>query len=191
MLLSICVYCGSAKGTNPAYQTSAEEVGKFLADNKIRLVYGGGNVGLMGVVSDTAMAHGGEVVGIIPRFLLEREVGHKEITELRVVESMHERKEMMASLADGFLVLSGGIGTLEELFEVFTWRQLDLHQKPIGILNTNGYYNFLISFLENAVTQGFLHESALAYVLIETDAQTLLQKMLAYRPSQAFDKDKI
>jgi uncharacterized protein (TIGR00730 family) len=123
--------------------------------------------------------------------LLEREVGHKEITELRVVESMHERKEMMASLADGFLVLSGGIGTLEELFEVFTWRQLDLHQKPIGILNTNGYYNFLISFLENAVTQGFLHESALAYVLIETDAQTLLQKMLAYQSSQAFDKDKI
>ncbi len=177
MLHSLCVYCGSKKGVNPAYQASAEALGKLLATNHIRLVYGGGNVGLMGIIADAVLACGGTVTGVIPRFLMDWEVGHTELTVLRVVETMHERKDMMASLSDGFIVMAGGIGTLEELFEVFTWRQLQLHQKPIGILNTDGYYDFLISFLENSVMQGFLQESVLQSLIIETEPETLLEKM--------------
>lgn len=191
MLHSICVYCGSQKGVNPAYKIAAEVLGKRMAEQDLKLIYGGGNIGLMGVIADSVLAYGGEVVGVIPRFLVEREVGHTNLTELRMVESMHERKEIMATLADGFMIMAGGIGTLEELFEVFTWRQLHLHAKPIGILNTDGYYDFLISFLENSVAQGFLDASALDYLLIETEPEILLNKMLAYQPSKAFDKEKI
>jgi len=191
MLKTICVYCGSQTGKSLAYQTSAETLGKLLAENGTRLVYGGGNVGLMGIIAETVLACGGEAVGVIPRFLVEREVGHAGLTELRMVESMHERKEIMASLADGFIIMSGGIGTLEELFEVFTWRQLELHQKPIGILNTEGYYDSLLEFLKNSVEQGFLQASALDYLLVETDATVLFNKMLAHQTSHNFDRDKI
>jgi len=191
MLKTICVYCGSQTGKSLAYQTSAETLGKLLAENGTRLVYGGGNVGLMGIIAETVLACGGEAVGVIPRFLVEREVGHAGLTELRMVESMHERKEIMASLADGFIIMSGGIGTLEELFEVFTWRQLELHQKPIGILNTEGYYDSLLEFLKNSVEQGFLQASALDYLLVETDATVLFNKMLAHQTSRNFDRDKI
>jgi hypothetical protein len=191
MLSSICVYCGSQKGVNLAYQTTTQEIGTLLAEKGIRLIYGGGNIGLMGIVANAVLDAGGTVTGVIPRFLVEREVGHIELTELRMVESMHERKETMASLADGFIILSGGIGTLEELFEVFTWKQLHLHQKPIGILNIAGYYDSLIAFLHHSVAQGFLQAEALAYLIIETEPQRLIDKMLAYQPKKEFDKDKI
>jgi uncharacterized protein (TIGR00730 family) len=191
MLKNICVYCGSQKGQNLAYQTATEEVGRLLSAQGIRLIYGGGNVGLMGIIAETVLANGGEVVGVIPRFLVEREVGHAGLTELRMVESMHERKEIMASLAEGFLILPGGIGTLEELFEVFTWKQLNLHQKPIGILNIDGYYDALLAFLTHSVHEGFLQASALDYLLVATSPEVLLRKMLAYQPSHEFDKDKI
>ncbi len=191
MLQSICVYCGSQKGANLAYQTATEMFGKLMAEQSIRLIYGGGNVGLMGIVAESVMVHGGEAVGVIPRFLVEREVGHTGLTQLHVVESMHERKELMASLADGFVILPGGIGTLEELFEVFTWKQLNLHNKPIGILNVAGYYDALLAFLQHSVAQGFLQEDTLSYLLVETNPAILLQKMLAYQPTRAFDKEKI
>ena len=191
MLHTICVYCGSQNGTNLAYQTTAEEFGKLLAENSIRLVYGGGNVGLMGIIAESVLAHQGEVVGVIPKFLVALEVGHANLTELRMVESMHERKETMASLADGFVILPGGIGTLEELFEVFTWKQLKLHQKPIGILNVDGYYDALLTFLRHSVAQGFLSQSTLDCLLVADNVPTLFNMMMAQEAARDFERDKI
>src|SRR5687768_3375935 len=150
ILQRICVFCGSSTGSNPAYRHVADGLGRAIARSGRRLVYGGGNVGLMGVVADAALADGGEVTGVIPRHLVEREVAHAGLSELRVVDSMHQRKQSMADLSDAFIVLPGGLGTLEEFFEVWTWGQLGLHRKPYGLLNVAAYFDPLLTFLDHA-----------------------------------------
>lgn len=153
---SICVYCGSNFGNAPAYRTAAEELGRAMVARGQTLIYGGGNVGLMGVVADTVMQGGGEVIGVIPRSLLEREVGHRGVTRLEVVETMHERKTRMAELCDAFIAMPGGWGTLEELAEAATWTQLGIHRKPVGLLNILNFYDPFLAYLDNAVAAGFI-----------------------------------
>ena len=153
---NICVFCGSSQGKNPVYLKAAKRLGQAIVDHKLRLIYGGGNIGLMGTIANEVMTLGGEVIGVIPGFLVEKEVGNIDLTELIVVESMHERKHKMAHLADGFIAMPGGFGTLEELAEVLTWVQLELIKKPVGVLNVNGYYDLLISQLDHMVAEGFL-----------------------------------
>ena len=159
----LCVFCGSSSGHDPAYAALAAQLGKTLADRRIGVVYGGGRVGLMGVLADAALAAGGEVIGVIPKPLLDREHGHRGLTDLRVVDSMHERKALMVELADGFVALPGGIGTLEELFEVWTWAQLGMHEKPCGLIDVGGFFAPLIGFLDQVVattTRGMLAVAA-------------------------------
>ena len=158
MIKSICVFCGSAIGANPSYSAAAHDLGVELAHNHIRLVYGGGSVGLMGLIADSALKHGGEVVGIIPKTLTQRELGHDHLTELHVVETMHDRKAMMAELSDAFVTMPGGFGTYEELFEVISWAQLGIHSKPILLLNVDGYFDLLIQMIEHSVSQGYIRQ---------------------------------
>jgi uncharacterized protein (TIGR00730 family) len=188
--LSLCLYCGSNAGTNPAYVEAAAELGRFLAQGQMRLVYGGGRVGLMGAAADACMQAGGEVLGIIPDFLLRHEVGHTELTELQVVSTMHERKMRMAESADAFCILPGGLGTLEELFEVLTWRQLGLHQKPIILLNVAEYWQPLLSLIEHQAEAGFLRSEHLSYLRCISQVPELEEVLEAYLPRQgpqAFD----
>ena len=166
--MRICVFCGSAVGKNPAYQAAAREFGTLLARREIGLVYGGGRVGLMGAVADATIAAGGHVIGIIPRFLLDREIGHAGLPDLRVVETMHERKALMASLADAFVALPGGMGTLEELFEILTWGQIGLHRKPSILLDVEGYYRPLLALLDHAADEEFLRRDHRAMVSVAT-----------------------
>jgi uncharacterized protein (TIGR00730 family) len=175
---SICVYCGSKPGTNPLYVQSAVAVGQWIAKHGGQLIYGGGSGGLMGQVADATLAAGGRVVGIIPRALVEKEWAHQGCTELHVVENMHERKRMMAERADAFVALPGGIGTLEELFEVWTWRQLRYHDKPIGLLNTAGYYDGLLAFLHQAVAQQFLGDWQMGLVKALPAVEPLLTELV-------------
>jgi uncharacterized protein (TIGR00730 family) len=161
---SLCVYCGSKPGTNPLFTQAAVEVGQWIASHGGQLVYGGGSGGLMGTVADATLAAGGRVVGIIPKALVEKEWAHHGCTELHIVENMHDRKRMMAERADAFVALPGGIGTLEELFEVWTWRQLGYHDKPIGLLNSAGYYDGLLAFMHHAVASQFLGDSQMGLV---------------------------
>jgi uncharacterized protein (TIGR00730 family) len=166
-LRRLCVFCGSASGVRPEYADVARELGTTLAERGVGVVYGGASVGLMGVVAEAVLAAGGEAIGVIPQALVDREVAHSGLSELHVVGSMHERKALMAGLADAFVALPGGIGTLEELFEVFTWRQLGLHDKPIALLDVAGYWAGLAAFLEHAEAEGFLrpgHRRALLHV---------------------------
>jgi uncharacterized protein (TIGR00730 family) len=156
---SVCVYCGSAKGARPRYAAVARELGRELAAHRIRLIYGGGGIGLMAEVADAVMAAGGEVVGVIPELLQKREKGHRGITELRVVASMHARKNLMFELADAFVILPGGFGTLDEAFEMLTWRQLEMHDKPILFLNMDGYWDPLDRLIEHFIREGFVRES--------------------------------
>ena len=181
-LRRVCVYAGSSPGARPVYRTAAEGLGRLLAGRGIGVVYGGGNVGLMGALADAAMDAGGEVTGVIPRALLEREVGHRGVTTLRVVESMHERKALMADLSDGFVALPGGIGTLEELVEMHTWAQLGFHVKPIGVLDVAAFYRPLGAFLDHAVTERFLRAEHRATLLIDEDPAALLGRMEAWEP---------
>ena len=178
----ICVFCGSARGVDPAYAEAARLTGTALARRGLGLVYGGGHVGLMAVVADAALAAGGEVIGVIPDALAARELAHTGVTDLRIVGSMHERKALMASLSDGFIALPGGYGTLEELCEVLTWAQLGLHPKPCGLLNTRGYFNHLLALFDHAVTEGFLLPVHRALVLEETDPEALFDRLAAYQP---------
>lgn len=179
--MKLCVYCGSSRGKNDSYKILAIELGKTFAARNIGLVYGGGRVGLMGIIAETVMQHGGEVTGIIPQFLNESEgIAFDSITNVQVTDSMHARKAIMYDLADGFIALPGGYGTLDELFETVTWAQLGLHQKPIGILNTNGYYNHLIAHLELMVEEGFLSTKNRNMLLIADNLTDLLAKMAAY-----------
>lgn len=178
----ICVFCGSRSGTKPAYQAAAEALGKLLAERGIELIYGGGNVGLMGVVADACLAAGGKVVGVIPRALLEWEVGHQGLTRLEVVDSMHTRKARMAELADGFIALPGGLGTFEELFEVLTWAQLGFHNKPVALLNVDDYYQPLIQLMERGVDEGFMKQENRGLLLVEDTLSGLLRAMSAYHP---------
>lgn len=180
---SILVYCGANVGKNPAFREVAEALGKRFAEENIRLVYGAGSVGLMGVVADAVLANGGEVTGVIPDFLVKMEVGHKGLSEIHIVESMHERKALMEKLCDGIITLPGGFGSIDELFEILTWAQLGLHQKPIGILNVNGFYDFLLKQLEVMVEEGFLKQESCDLLLVADNIDDLLQKMANYQPT--------
>jgi uncharacterized protein (TIGR00730 family) len=174
---SVCVFCGSSPGAQSVYADAAREMGRTLANRRIRLIYGGGHVGLMGVLADAAMAAGGDVIGVITEGLQLREVGHKGLADLRVVPSMHERKALMASLSDAFIALPGGAGTLDELFEAWTWTQLGIHRKPIGVLNTAGYYDPLLTFLSRAVAERFIRADDFAAVVVEPDPAPLLDRL--------------
>lgn len=179
----ICVFCGSNHGTRPAYRAAAINVGELLASRGIGLVYGGSNVGLMGVVADTVLAGGGEVVGVIPRGLVEKEVAHRNLTDLRIVGSMHERKALMVELADGFLALPGGFGTFDELCEVLSWAQLGLHTKPVALLNVEGYFDPLLAMFDHATSEGMLRPEHRAMVLEVREPEEALRKMAAHRPA--------
>jgi uncharacterized protein (TIGR00730 family) len=181
-LSSICVYAGSSPGARPAYADAARALGEVIAGRGLGLVYGGGDVGLMKVVADAAMGAGGAVTGIIPRTLLEREIGHGALTELLVVETMHERKLAMAERADAFIALPGGIGTVEELVEVLTWTQLGVHDKPCAVLDVEGYWQPLLALLDHAVTERFLPEKHREMLLSDTDPQALLDALEAWQP---------
>ena len=178
----VCVFCGSNNGSNPAYIQASKAVGAILARRGHELVYGGGRVGLMGMVADTALAAGGTVIGVIPESLFKKEVAHQGLTDLRVVSSMHERKALMAELSDGFIALPGGFGTFEEFCEILTWAQLGLHQKPCGILNVEGYYDPLLTLFDFAMTENFLHPDHRALVLVEDRIEILLDSMTSYQP---------
>jgi uncharacterized protein (TIGR00730 family) len=181
-LSSVCVFCGSNGGADPAYLTAAEEVGSGLARRGIRVVYGGGRVGLMGALADSARGAGGEVVGVMPQALVDREIGHTGIDDLRVVDTMHERKALMVELADAFVALPGGIGTLEELFEVYTWAQLGIHAKPLALLDVAGYYEPLAAFLDHAVAQRFLRAETRAMLSIADSLDEVLETFERWRP---------
>ena len=180
--LSICVYCGSRPGELPAYADAARAVGHEIGRRRWRLVYGGGRAGLMGVVADAALASGAAVVGVIPQSLMERELGHPGLTELHVVETMHQRKMMMAGRSDAFLALPGGIGTFEELFEVWSWRQLGYHDKPLGLLNVGGYYDALLAFLEQSKAKGFMTPAQTDLLQVGADPLALLEHLGALAP---------
>ena len=178
----ICVFCGSSMGARPEYAEAARATGRLIAQRGLGLVYGGGEVGLMGVLANAAMAAGGEVIGVIPEALMRMEVSHPELTALHVVNTMHERKAMMADLSDAFIALPGGIGTLEELFEVWTWGQLGIHPKPLGFLDVDGYYGHLHTFLDHSVSEGFLKDRHRAMTAVESDPAALLNRLNAYVP---------
>lgn len=177
----ICVYCGSSPGKNPAYSQAAVKLAQALCERNIGLVYGGAAVGVMGTIANAVLAAGGEAVGVIPKALALKEVAHDSLSELHVVASMHERKAMMADLADGFIALPGGWGTLEEIFEILTWAQLGFHDKPCGLLNIEGYYDGLIGFLENSFDQQFVNELCRPMLMKAREPQTLLDKFATYR----------
>ncbi len=177
----VCVYCGSSPGKDPSHREAGENLGALLAARGIGLVYGGGNVGLMGIIADATLRAGGEVIGVIPSALMDKELGHTGVTKLHVTASMHERKQLMADLSDGFIALPGGIGTLEELFETFTWLQLGFHDKPVGLLNVAGFYDHLLVFLRHATAENFMRDAHLESLLVETDADTLLARMARFR----------
>jgi uncharacterized protein (TIGR00730 family) len=173
----LCVYCASSNSVDPHYFEAARQFGILLATLDIGLVYGGGHVGLMGAVADGALDAGGEVIGVITKQLLALEVGHQGCTKLHVVDTMHERKALMASLADGFVALPGGYGTMEELFEVVTWTQLELHDKPVGLLNIRGYYDHLLAWLDHAVGVGFVRSNHKGIIVADEDPQQLIQRL--------------
>lgn len=179
---SICVYCGSNPGRQESYSSAARELAKSLVEREIRLVYGGASVGIMGLIADTVLQLGGQAVGVIPDALLRKEVAHTNLTELHVTQSMHERKTLMAELSDGFIALPGGIGTLEEIFEVWTWAQLGFHKKPCGLLNVEGYFDSLISFLDHTVAEQFVKEQHHSMLIVEHNPDLLLDRFASYKP---------
>ncbi|KAB0665671.1 TIGR00730 family Rossman fold protein [Oryzomonas japonica] len=179
---SICVYCGSNPGRREAYANAARDLAKSLVERNLRLVYGGASVGIMGIVADTVLQLGGEAVGVIPDALMRKEIAHPNLTELHVTRSMHERKTMMAELSDGFIALPGGIGTLEEIFEIWTWAQLGFHAKPCGLLNIAGYYDALIAFLDHTVAEQFVREPHRSMLLVEQAPEALLDRFAGYKP---------
>jgi len=182
-LRRLCVFCGSSRGRRGEYATAAQELAAELARRRIELVYGGGNIGLMGVLADAALEHSVRVTGIIPSALAGKELAHQGIDTLRIVDSMHARKAMMAELSDGFIAMPGGIGTFEEFFEILTWRQLGLHAKPCGLLDVAGYYDELIALLDRSVSEGFLKPKHRSAVLVARTSAELLDRMQAWRPA--------
>jgi uncharacterized protein (TIGR00730 family) len=189
----LCVFCGSNVGIRPVYEEAAQRLGRLLVRRGIELVYGGGNVGLMGALADAVLAAGGRAIGVIPGALMAKEVGHRGLTELRVVDTMHERKAVMSDLSDGFIGLPGGFGTFEEFCEVVTWSQLGLQSKPCGLLNVAGYYDSLLGLFDHAVDEGFLRKENRRLVLDDKDAERLLAKMAQFRPvgvEKWIDRDK-
>lgn len=189
---SICVYCGSNFNGDPILQKAIEDLALTLAGQQITLVYGGGSVGVMGVIANKVLEHKGEVVGVIPQFLMDKEVGHKGLTQMIVTENMHQRKQKMADLCDGFIILPGGFGTLEEFFEVLTWLQLGLHAKPIGVLNVNGFYDHLFLQMDVMVQNRFLKQANRDLVFNETDPATLVEKMKNFsaKPDEVWFRDR-
>ena len=182
MIRRVCVFCGSNSGSEPAYAEAARGLGRILARDGICLVYGGGSVGLMGELADAVLANGGEVVGVIPHALWAREVGHRGLTDLRIVETMHERKAMMADLADAFIALPGGLGTIEEIFEIWTWSQLGLHAKPVGFLEVNGFFAPLMQFLDGAMRERFLKPAHRSIAIVDSDPEQLLRRFDEWKP---------
>jgi len=174
---NILIYCGSSAGHNEIYKKTATQVGETLAKQELSLIYGGGSVGLMGTVADAILANGGEAIGVIPSFMEPWEVQHKGLTECIVTETMHTRKQIMAEKSDAVIALPGGWGTLDELFEILTWRQLGLHKMPIGVLNTNGFYDDLLKMLEKMVSEGFLKEANLQMLIVDDNIDSLLEKL--------------
>ena len=184
-LKSVAVFCGSSRGVRPAYAEAASATGRLLAGRGIRMVYGGGNVGLMGSAADACVAAGGSVTGVIPQALKAREVAHTGLADLRVVGSMHERKALMADLSDGFMALPGGYGTFDELFEILTWGQLGIHRKPVGLLNVEGYFDPLLAMADHAAAEGLLRAAHRRLMLVETDPAALLDRFAAHVPEDA------
>jgi uncharacterized protein (TIGR00730 family) len=180
MLRRICVFCGSSSGTRPVYQQAAQTVGQLLCRRGIELVYGGGRVGLMGIVANACLNEGGRVIGVIPQALADKEVAHTGLTELRIVTSMHERKSLMADLSDAFMALPGGFGTWEEFFEVLTWAQLGIHRKACGVLNVGGYYDPLLQMADRALSEGFVREMHRDMLLSDADPEQLLDRLNSY-----------
>src|SRR3954471_11838690 len=178
----VCVFCGSTGGTHPAYAEAVRELARTIAGRGEGIVYGGGRAGMMGALADAALEAGGEVIGVIPSALVEREVAHQGLTELHVVGSMHERKALMSDLSDAFVTAPGGLGTLEEMFEVLTWSQLGLHDKPCGLLDVRGYYDQLAGFLDHAVAEGFLRPDSREMLLVNDESGELLDRLAAWSP---------
>jgi uncharacterized protein (TIGR00730 family) len=178
----VCVFCGSSPGARPAYAEATAELARLLVSDGIGVVYGGGAVGLMGVLGDAVLEAGGDVIGVIPQALVDREIGHRGLTELRVVGSMHERKALMAELSDAFVALPGGLGTLEELFEVYTWAQLGLHDKPYGLLDVEDYFAGIIDFLDHAVRERFVPEEHRAMLMVEREPRALIDRLRVFEP---------
>lgn len=181
-LTSVCVFCGASPGGDPAYRAAAEAMGREIAGRGLRLVYGGARVGLMGAVADAALGAGGEVIGVLPHALADKEIGHDGLTRFEVVASMHERKARMAELSDGFIALPGGAGTLEEIFEIWTWGQLGFHAKPAAFLNVRGYYNGLRAFVDHAVGEAFLKAPHRDMLIFREDCAAALDALAAYVP---------
>ncbi len=179
---ALCIYCGSRPGRQPEYRQQAAELGRLMADRGIDVVYGGASQGMMGAVANAALDEGGDVIGILPGGLASREKAHTDVTELHVVDSMHERKAMMERKSDGFIALPGGLGTLEELCEVTTWAQLGIHRKPVGVCNVDGYFDRFLAFLDDAVEQQFLTEDHRRLLIVDDDPQRLLDKMADFEP---------
>lgn len=179
-ITSVTVFCGASAGNDPIYASAAKSCGEYLAQKNIRLVFGGGKIGMMGLSADAALEAGGRVTGVIPRFLRTKEVAHDGLSEMHEVRSMHERKSLMHDLSDAVIALAGGYGTLEELFEMLTWAQLGLHPKPIGLLNTKGYFNHLLAFLDHMVEEGFLSPANREMILVSDEISELMEKMSAY-----------
>lgn len=182
---SVCVYCGASPGARPEFSDAAKELGRRIAGIGATLVYGGGNVGLMGVVADSALRAQGSVIGVIPQSLVDREVAHLEVTELKVVTTMHERKAMMETLSDVFIAMPGGFGTLDELFEILTWSQLGFHNKPIGLFNVAGYFDMLVRFMDEAVSQKFVRPEHRDLIVVDTDPARLLATLAQKHAAQA------
>lgn len=180
---SACVFCGSSPGARPAYTDATEDLGRRLVEDGIALVFGGASVGLMGRLADTVMSEGGEAIGVIPQSLVDREIAHIGLTDLHVVDTMHERKQLMADLSDAFVALPGGLGTLDELFEIYTWAQLGMHSKPIGILNVDGYFDGLASFLEHAVAERFVRRDHWEMVIVEQEPGPMLERLQSFDPA--------
>jgi hypothetical protein len=180
MAKRICVFCGSSPGARPCYAEAARALAQYLAANKITVVYGGGNVGLMGTLADATLEAGGEIIGVIPQALLDREVSHSRLPDLRVVGSMHERKAIMAELSDAFIAMPGGFGTFEEFCEVLTWTQLGLHRKPCGLLNVEGYYEPLLALFDHALAEEFLKPAHRQMVISDSNPESLVKRLFAY-----------
>lgn len=181
-LKSLCVYCGSSSGRRELYAEAARALAQTMVERNIRLVYGGAGIGVMGAVADEVLRLGGEAIGVIPQALMRKEVAHEGLSELHVTPSMHARKTLMAELADGFVALPGGIGTFEEILEVWTWGQLGFHRKPCGLLNVDGYYDGLIAFLDHSAREGFVRAQHREMLVVETEAAALLERFAAYEP---------
>ena len=176
----LAVFCGSSTGSNPIYSEKARALGQLMVAHNFHLVYGAGNVGLMGVIADEVLKHGGEAIGVIPQHLVDMEVAHSGLTELIVTDTMHQRKSIMAERADGFVAMPGGIGTLEEIAEIMTWSQLDLHHKPVAFLNVNNYYDQLYAFLRHSIDEQFVKTANVDEIIFESDPEVLLQQVNAY-----------